>query len=66
MKNFTFKKNVMHGLAIKLMLLMVFLLGIGISNALAEKKPYAVFDDATKRSHSSMKKRKHSGQKNMS
>ena len=48
MKNFTFKKNVMHGLAIKLMLLMVFLLGIGISNALAEKKPYAVFDDATK------------------
>ena len=38
----------MHGLAIKLMLLMVFLLGIGISNALAEKKPYAVFDDATK------------------
>ncbi len=48
MKNFTFLKNVMHGLAIKLMLLMVFLLGIGISNALAEKKPYAVFDDATK------------------
>ncbi len=48
MKNFTLKKNVMHGLAIKLMLLMVFLLGIGISNALAEKKPYAVFDDATK------------------
>ena len=48
MKNFTFKKNVMHGLAIKLMLLMVFLLGIGTSNALAEKKPYAVFDDATK------------------
>ena len=38
----------MHGLAIKLMLLMVFLLGIGTSNALAEKKPYAVFDDATK------------------
>ena len=48
MKNFTFKKNVMHGLAIKFMLLMVFLLGIGISNALAEKTPYAVFDDATK------------------
>lgn len=48
MKNFTFKKNVMHGLAIKLMLLMMFLLGIGTSNALAEKKPYAVFDDATK------------------
>ena len=48
MKNFTFKKNVMHGLAIKLMLLMVFLLGIGTSNALAEKTPYAVFDDATK------------------
>ena len=48
MKNFTFKKNVMHGLAIKLMLFMVFLLGIGTSNALAEKKPYAVFDDATK------------------
>ena len=48
MKNFTFKKNVMHGLAIKLMLLMVFLLGIGTSNALAEKKPYVVFDDATK------------------
>ena len=48
MKNFTFKKNVMHGLAIKLMFLMVFLLGIGTSNALAEKKPYAVFDDATK------------------
>ncbi len=48
MKNFTFLKNVMHGLAIKLMLLMVFLLGIGTSNALAEKKPYAVFDDATK------------------
>ena len=41
-------KNVMHGLAIKLMFLMVFLLGIGTSNALAEKKPYAVFDDATK------------------
>ena len=40
--------NVMHGLAIKFMLLMVFLLGIGTSNALAEKKPYAVFDDATK------------------
>ena len=38
----------MHGLAIKLMLLVVFLLGIGTSNALAEKKPYAVFDDATK------------------
>lgn len=38
----------MHGLAIKLMLLMMFLLGIGTSNALAEKKPYAVFDDATK------------------
>jgi len=38
----------MHGLAIKLMLLMVFLLGIGTSNALAEKTPYAVFDDATK------------------
>ena len=38
----------MHGLAIKLMFLMVFLLGIGTSNALAEKKPYAVFDDATK------------------
>ena len=38
----------MHGLAIKLMLLTVFLLGIGTSNALAEKKPYAVFDDATK------------------
>ena len=38
----------MHGLAIKFMLLMVFLLGIGTSNALAEKKPYAVFDDATK------------------
>ena len=48
MKNFTLKKNVMHGLAIKLMLLMVFLLGIGTSNALAEKKPYAVFDNATK------------------
>ena len=48
MKNFTFKKNVMHGLAIKFMLLMVFLLGIGTSNALAEKTPYAVFDDATK------------------
>mgnify|MGYP002692994600 CR=1 FL=1 len=48
MKNFTFKENVMHGLAIKFMLLMVFLLGIGTSNALAEKKPYAVFDDATK------------------
>ena len=48
MKNFTFLKNVMHGLAIKLMLLMVFLLGIGTSNALAEKTPYAVFDDATK------------------
>ena len=48
MKNFTILKNVMHGLAIKLMLLMVFLLGIGTSNALAEKKPYAVFDDATK------------------
>ena len=48
MKNFTFLKNVMHGLAIKLMFLMVFLLGIGTSNALAEKKPYAVFDDATK------------------
>ena len=48
MKNFTLKKNVMHGLAIKFMLLMVFLLGIGTSNALAEKKPYAVFDDATK------------------
>ena len=48
MKNFTFKKNVMHGLAIKLMLLMVFLLGIGTSNALAEKTSYAVFDDATK------------------
>ena len=48
MKDFTFKKNVMHGLAIKLMLLMVFLLGIGTSNALAEKTPYAVFDDATK------------------
>ena len=48
MKNYTFLKNVMHGLAIKLMLLMVFLLGIGTSNALAEKKPYAVFDDATK------------------
>ena len=48
MKNFTFKKNVMHGLAIKLMFLMAFLLGIGTSNALAEKKPYAVFDDATK------------------
>ena len=48
MKNYTFFKNVMHGLAIKLMLLMVFLLGIGTSNALAEKKPYAVFDDATK------------------
>ncbi|WP_440421013.1 BspA family leucine-rich repeat surface protein [Prevotella merdae] len=27
---------------------MVFLLGIGTSNALAEKTPYAVFDDATK------------------
>ena len=38
----------MHGLAIKFMLLMVFLLGIGTSNALAEKTPYAVFDDATK------------------
>ena len=38
----------MHGVAIKFMLLMVFLLGIGTSNALAEKKPYAVFDDATK------------------
>ncbi len=48
MKNYTFFKNVMHGLAIKLMFLMVFLLGIGTSNALAEKKPYAVFDDATK------------------
>ena len=48
MKNFTFFLNVMHGLAIKLMFLMVFLLGIGTSNALAEKKPYAVFDDATK------------------
>ena len=48
MKNFTFKKNVMHGLAIKLMFLMVFLLGIGTSNALAEKTPYAVFDNATK------------------
>ena len=48
MKNFTFLKNVMHGLAIKFMLLMVFLLGIGTSNALAEKTPYAVFDDATK------------------
>ena len=48
MKNFTFFLNVMHGLAIKLMSLMVFLLGIGTSNALAEKKPYAVFDDATK------------------
>ena len=48
MKNFTFKKNVMHGLAIKFMLLMVFLLGIGTSNALAEKTSYAVFDDATK------------------
>ena len=48
MKNYTFKKNVMHGLAIKLMLLMVFLLGIGTSNALAEKTPYAVFDNATK------------------
>ena len=48
MKNFTFFKNVMHGLAIKLMFLMVFLLGIGTSNALAEKKAYAVFDDATK------------------
>ena len=48
MKNFTLKKNVMHGLAIKFMLLMVFLLGIGTSNALAEKTPYAVFDNATK------------------
>ena len=48
MKNFTFKKNVMHGFAIKFMLLMAFLLGIGTSNALAEKTPYAVFDDATK------------------
>ncbi|WP_363290162.1 BspA family leucine-rich repeat surface protein [uncultured Prevotella sp.] len=48
MKNFTLKKGAMHGLAIKFMLLMVFLLGIGTSNALAEKKPYAVFDDATK------------------
>ena len=48
MKNFTFKENVMHGLAIKFILLMVFLLGIGTSNALAEKTPYAVFDDATK------------------
>ena len=48
MKNFTFKKNVMHGFAIKFMLLMVFLLGIGTSNALAEKTPYAVFDNATK------------------
>ena len=48
MKNFTFLKNVMHGLAIKFMLLMVFLLGISTSNAFAEKKPYAVFDDATK------------------
>lgn len=38
----------MHGLAIKLMLLVVFLLGIGTSDALAEKKPYAVFDNATK------------------
>ena len=38
----------MHGLAIKFMLLMVFLLGISTSNAFAEKKPYAVFDDATK------------------
>lgn len=39
----------MHGLAIKSMLLVVFLLGIGTSDALAEKKPYAVFDDATKK-----------------
>lgn len=38
----------MHGLAIKSMLLVVFLLGIGTSDALAEKKPYAVFDDAKK------------------
>ena len=38
----------MHGFAIKFMLLMVFLLGIGTSNALAEKTPYAVFDNATK------------------
>lgn len=38
----------MHGLAIKSMLLVVFLLGIGTSDALAEKKPYAVFNDATK------------------
>lgn len=30
------------------MLLVVFLLGIGTSDALAEKKPYAVFNDATK------------------
>lgn len=66
MKNFTLKKSAMHGLAIKLMLLVVFLLGIGTCNALAEKTPYAVFDDAKKRSHSSMKKRKHSGQMNMS
>ena len=48
MKKFTFLKNAMHGLAIKSMLLVVFLLGIGTSDALAEKKPYAVFNDATK------------------
>ena len=48
MKKFTFLKNAMHGLAIKSMLLVVFLLSLGTSDALAEKKPYAVFDDATK------------------
>lgn len=48
MKKFTFLKNAMHGLAIKSMLLVVFLLGIGTSDAFAEKKPYAVFDNATK------------------
>ena len=48
MKKFTFLKNAMHGLAIKSMLLVVFLLSLGASDALAEKKPYAVFDDATK------------------
>ena len=48
MKKFTFLKNAMHGLAIKSMLLVVFLLSLGTSDALAEKKPYAVFYDATK------------------
>ena len=66
MKNFTFKKNVMHGLAIKFMLLMVFLLGIGTSNALAEKHHTRCLMMRQKRSHSSMKKRKHSGQMNIS